>query len=200
MSIRDILMQEKIQEQPAAVRATTLEAHHQQKMRDFTEERQSLQSLRSALSALEAEMPCAPPLSDEWKRLSDEAEALRKQIAAIDRDEHRLNYFLDVGDMLFQYYEAQDYVAKGAPMMKTKTPTHLPANSVLSYFAKAEPAVVEPKSPVKASTIEIKDGMNRDKLLEKYLAVVEPSAIKSGIMPGSGIEPGWGVCRPAILR
>jgi predicted nucleic acid-binding Zn-ribbon protein len=31
-------------------------------------------------------------------------------------------------------------------------------------------------------------------MLEKYLAVVEPSAIKSGIMPGSGIEPGWGSC------
>jgi hypothetical protein len=31
-------------------------------------------------------------------------------------------------------------------------------------------------------------------MLERYLAVVEPSAIKSGIMPGSGIEPGWGIC------
>ena len=36
--------------------------------------------------------------------------------------------------------------------------------------------------------------MNRDKILERYLAVVEPSAIKSGIMPGSGMEPGWGSC------
>jgi predicted nucleic acid-binding Zn-ribbon protein len=73
----------------------------------------------------------------------------------------------------------------------------MPVNSVLSYFSEpaASPApVATAVAKNKASVITNTDGLNRDKMLEKYLAIVEPSAIKSGIMPGSGIEPGWGCC------
>jgi predicted nucleic acid-binding Zn-ribbon protein len=102
--------------------------------------------------------------------------------------------------MLFQYYDAQDALAKGearaAP--KVAAPVRMPANSVLSYFTvaapPAPPVVVEPPKKLTASEIDSSEGYNRDKILERYLAVVEPSAIKSGIMPGSGIEPGWGCC------
>jgi predicted nucleic acid-binding Zn-ribbon protein len=94
----------------------------------------------------------------------------------------------------------------------------MPANSVLSYFQTAAVTATasvemgfsgtdESETPVAvggagapsskkptASEIDSSEGFNRDKILEKYLAIVEPSAIKSGIMPGSGIEPGWGCC------
>jgi predicted nucleic acid-binding Zn-ribbon protein len=56
------------------------------------------------------------------------------------------------------------------------------------------PTTPSPRTRTKASDIDSSEGMNRDKLLEKYLATVEPTAIESGIMPGSGIEPGWGSC------
>jgi predicted nucleic acid-binding Zn-ribbon protein len=73
----------------------------------------------------------------------------------------------------------------------------MPTNSVLSYFTAAPeepPVAVTPPVKAKASDIDSSDGLNRDKMLERYLTVVEPSAIKGGIMPGSGIEPGWGCC------
>jgi hypothetical protein len=204
MSIRDVLTSEKVPEPKAVVsRPTTLEAYHQQKLRAFADSKdhvgaleEQLRSVKAALAAL----PASAALSDEWKQLSDLVEDLQRQIVAIHADDHRLDYFLDVGDMLFQYYEAQDAVASGAHVTTKPVATRLPANSVLSYFvdtdAAAETASVAPlvASKAKASTFEVGDGMNRDKMLEKYLAVVEPSAIKSGIMPGSGIEPGWGCC------
>jgi predicted nucleic acid-binding Zn-ribbon protein len=82
----------------------------------------------------------------------------------------------------------------------------MPTNSIMSYFmvpstpeekkaeAEAAAAAASPRTRAKASDIDSSEGMNRDKMLEKYLATVEPTAIEGGIMPGSGIEPGWGSC------
>lgn len=190
---------------------TTLEAHHQQKMRGFELESSSLETLEMNLATLEERLEKVVLFSDDWRVLSDQVEGLRKKISDIKSDRGRLDYFLDVGDLLFQYYDAQEGLAKGSLRMEPvaiRAPTML-TNSVLSYFAK--PSVPAPSSSggaiakpvggagisassVCASNIDSKDGLNRDKMLEKYLAVVDPDSIKSGVLPGSGIEPGWGCC------
>ena len=204
MSIRDVLFSEKAPESKTVVaRPTTLEAYHHQKLREFADSKEQIGALEEELRvkcSVLAALPTSAELSDEWKQLTDSIQDLQERIAAIKEDDHRLDYFLDVGDMLFQYYEAQDAVARGAPVISKPSAARLPANSVLSYFTEETPketvatSVAHAKPVVKASMFDVTDGMNRDKILEKYLAVVEPSAIKSGIMPGSGIEPGWGCC------
>jgi predicted nucleic acid-binding Zn-ribbon protein len=178
-------------------RPTTLEAHHQQKMKEFVETKQNLANLQSTLAEYEAKINLLPEsamFSDEWRQLSDSIETVRQQIKSIRADDQRLDYFLNVGDMLFQYFDAHETLAKGdvsASMSRLRMPT----NSVLSYFTEeAAPVAPEPVVAKKASDIDSSEGMNRDKMMEKYLAVVEPGAIRSGIMPGSGIEPGWGTC------
>jgi predicted nucleic acid-binding Zn-ribbon protein len=201
MSIRDVLISDTISEPRGKVqaRATTLEAHHQNKMKEFVETKHNLANLQSTLSDLEAKidnMPDSAMFSDEWRQLSDQAEVTRLQIKSILADDKRLDYFLNVGDMLFQYFDAHETLAKGEEST-AKTAMRMPTNSVLSYFTDATEVVPSPppqQQPKKASDIDSSEGMNRDKMMEKYLAVVEPSAIKSGIMPGSGIEPGWGTC------
>lgn len=209
MSIRDVLVSDIITDSiitgKTVSRPTTLEAHHQQKMREFTESKQTLEDLRDELADIEATidaLPAAAQFSDECRQLSDRAEELRQKCIRIEKDDQRLDYFLDVGDMLFQYFDAQESLANGEEVTAAASPMRMPVNSVLSYFS--EPAAASPsvsaketnkdKAKAKASVITNTDGHNRDKMLEKYLAIVEPSAIKSGIMPGSGIEPGWGCC------
>lgn len=203
-SIRDVLVSNVISESKARpiVRASTLEAHHQQKMKGFTEEKQMEKSLESEIAAIEEKletMPAAAVFGDEWRLLKETAEEKRKHLKSIRDDDKRLDYFLDVGDMLFQYFDAQESLAKGSDM-GVATPMRMPTNSVLSYFTE-EAAIPTPPTPSpdtkarrQASFIDSSEGLNRDKMLEKYLAVVEPSAIKGGIMPGSGMEPGWGCC------
>jgi predicted nucleic acid-binding Zn-ribbon protein len=173
-------------------------------MKDFTATTQTLSDLEAELLALEEKVDALPEsatFSDEWRQLNDSIEETRKRITAIKTDEKRLDYFLDVGDMLFQYFDAQASIATGT--VAATVPMRMPTNSVLSYFTEAadQPSIHEsqqspmsPKARQKASDIDSTDGLNRDKMLEKYLAVVEPTAIKGGIMPGSGIEPGWGSC------
>jgi len=202
MSIRDVLISDTISETRSrhANRPTTLEAHHQIKMKEFTESKQNLANLQSTLADLETKIDSIPDsamFSDEWRQLSDSAEAVRQQIKSICADDQRLDYFLNVGDMLFQYFDAHETLAKGSIPTGSGSRIRMPTNSVLSYFTETtdeSPAPPEQKTPKKASDIDSSEGMNRDKMMERYLAVVEPGAIKSGIMPGSGIEPGWGTC------
>jgi hypothetical protein len=207
MSIRDVLVSDIISADRArpTVKATTLEAYHQQKMKEFVDSKQSVASLQVELEDIEDRLQELPPSAvygDDWRQLHDSAEEKRKLLTAIKNDDKRLDYFLNVGDMLFQYFDAQESLAKGSDMGLGQAQKRMPSNSVLSYFTEATPASPapvatpspEPKSRQKASFIDSSEGLNRDKMLEKYLAVVEPSAIKSGIMPGSGIEPGWGCC------
>ncbi len=178
-------------------------------MREFEGARGTMETLEAELSDTEDRLAEVADIGgDDWRLLKDRADALRAQIASLQSDEGRLNYFLDVGDMLFQYYDAQESLAEGRGARRAAGTMRMPSNSVLSYFSGGDAASVisvEPTTPsppprriatakTKASDIETDEGLNRDKLMERYLAVVEPSAIKSGIMPGSGIEPGWGSC------
>ena len=175
-------------------------------MKEFIDTKQSLTEIEEELFAIEKrleDLPESAAFSDEWRQLCDSAEEKRRKIQSIKDDDHRLDYFLDVGDMLFQYFDAQESLACGGDVGTAAIPMRMPTNSVLSYFTDAveqptihasqQPAAA-PKARQRASEIDSSEGMNRDKMLEKYLAVVDPSAIKGGIMPGSGIEPGWGSC------
>ena len=207
--LNHVLMRDYIPEKKEVVtKPTTLEAHHQQKMREFEAENNSLTTLEENLVVLEERLEKVTLFSDDWRVLSDQVEGIRKKITDIKADRGRLDYFLDVGDLLFQYYDAQEGLAKGSIRMEP-TAIRAPAmltNSVLSYFAKPPPISVTESAgkgkgvtkPVGgaglASDIDSTDGLNRDKMLEKYLAVVDPDSIKSGVLPGSGIEPGWGCC------
>ncbi len=166
-------------------------------MREFENAQENLAALEAELNESEDRLAEMDDIgSDDWRVLKDRIEVLRQEIAALKSDEGRLNYFLDVGDMLFQYYDAQESLADGRASTRVAAPIRMPSNSVLSYFAApaaAAPAEIEVVE-TRASTIDTREGFNRDKILERYLAVVEPTAIRSGIMPGSGIEPGWGCC------
>jgi len=208
-SLKQVLVADVIPEtRPAAAKPTTLEAHHVAKMREFDVARSGLDDLKDLLSDIEEKIDDLATgggmFGDEWRALTEQAEEIRGQIKQIQDDAKRLDYFLDVGDMLFQYYDAQESLAQGTIRNVSAAPGRLPANSVLSYFsvgagagADAEkdtiPAPPHREAP-KASVVDTAAGLSRDKMLERYLAVVEPSAIKSGILPGSGIEPGWGSC------
>jgi predicted nucleic acid-binding Zn-ribbon protein len=208
MSIRDVLVGAVPVSDPRqnTQRPTTLEAHHQQKMKDFQASRQREADLEKDIANLENQIAEVAAFSDEARELSDRLDQRQRELDRIRKDEDRLDYFLNVGDMLFQYYDAQDGLAKGRAPLHKQAPIRMPANSVLSYFSEvADPSataaadtgssVTAPaRKKLRASEIDSTDGLNRDKMLERYLAIVEPSAIKSGIMPGSGIEPGWGSC------
>jgi len=191
----------------SADKLTTLEGFHNSKVRRFQDLKDSLPTLKRDLATLRerlASWKVELRFSDEHKECLERETDLSKQIAAIESDKDFLNYYLNVGDILFGYYDTQQRIAFGDNSFQAESnKLRTPANSVLSYFkSSAEPEGAEPvvkKRPIrvksKASDIATEvDGLRRDKALEKYLSIVEPTAIKSGIMPGSGIESDYGCC------
>ena len=199
-NLHDVLVSEEFFASPigASAKPTTLEAYHKQTLQGFKDKSDTLDDLKLQLAALEQKREAAIQFSDEWRQATEETESLRKEIKKIETDESRIDYFLNVGSMMFQYYDAQETVAAGTNVNTSMS--RMPSNSVLSYFveetetAKPAQAKITKITKVKASDINSTEGLNRDKMLEKYLTLIDPSAIKSGILPGSGIEPGWGTC------
>jgi hypothetical protein len=188
---------------------TTLEGYHNDKVRRFCDTKETLPELKRELSDLRNELagwPVELRFNDEHKESLEKEEELVKRIADIESDKDLLNYYLNVGDIVFGYFDTQQRIAVGDNSIvgesnKVKTP----ANSVLSYFktpgtptsGEATPVIKKKKvtKSNKASDVVTEtEGLRRDKALEKYLSIVEPTAIKSGIMPGSGIESDYGCC------
>ena len=191
----------------SADKLTTLEGFHNVKVRRFQELKESLPVLKADLAALRerlAKWPMELRFSDEHKECLERETDLNKRILTIESDKDFLNYYLNVGDILFGYFDTQQRIAVGDNSFQAESnKLRTPANSVLSYFKASDETdmtevVVKKRAPrlkAKASDIAVEvDGLRRDKALEKYLSIVEPTAIKSGIMPGSGIESDYGCC------
>ena len=187
---------------------TTLEGFHNDRIRKFQESKDSLPGLKNELMIIRddlASWPMDTRFNDDHKEMLEKETELVKIIKSIESDKDLMNYYLNVGDILFGHYDTQQRIANGdGTMDKMSNKVRTPANSVLSYFKTPKtddaPIITERKKPLinkvtKASeVITDTEGMRRDKALEKYLAIVEPTAIKSGIMPGSGIESDYGCC------
>jgi hypothetical protein len=197
--------------EPQQDKLTTLEGFHNDKIRKFKDQKASLPLLKAELAALVLKLQTWSTetlYNDDHKECIEKETELKGRIADIEDDKDMMIYYLNVGDILFGHYDTQQRIATGDNSIQNESnKIRTPANSVLSYFkapTDTQTKVSDKKSPktksaksenVKASKIVSDiDGMRRDKALEKYLSIVEPSAIKSGIMPGSGIETDYGCC------
>ena len=205
---------------------TTLEAFHSEKMRTMNEKRAQIVHLEKKIEDKEAQIDAFTGAlhADEYKVMVEDLQDLEQQVVRLQKDDERLDYFLQVGNILFNYYDSQEKIASGHHVTSKKPASKLrtPQNSVLNYFSAetteaaeestirrngvdaqhilsvpslSQPATVkEPKKVIRARDIEDSNGLQRDKALERYLSIIEPTAIRGGILPGSGIEPDFGAC------
>jgi len=191
---------------------TTLEAFHAEKMRTMNEKRAQVTNLEDKIKEKEAQIDAFTGAfhSDEYKVMTEELQDLEQQVVRLQKDDERLDYFLQVGNILFNYYDSQEKIASGHHVTSKKPASKLrtPQNSVLNYFsgeteeaASLTPTPTHPvekekevKKIIRARDIEDSNGLQRDKALERYLSIIEPTAIRGGILPGSGIEPDFGAC------
>lgn len=178
---------------------TTLEAHHNQQLEKLNADKERVPILKKEVEDLEAQLAVLNPMNfDEKQRINDLILSLKKEIAVIESGDKEFNYYLDVGDLLFSYFDPQ----KEKKAASTK---HMPANSIMRFYMAEEGAEEKEKEKItsaktkskeraKASDIDTSIGQNRDKLLEHFLATVDIGAVKDGIHPDAGIEVGWDSC------
>lgn len=150
---------------------TTLDAIHNKKIQELTEEKQNIHEYKEQLEQLKTRIHETTSDTEIW-RLERDQEILEKKIKSIETDSDLMDYFLRTGDILFNYYDIQDQIQQGAKMslgQKAKPGSIL---AILEEVSEDNP--VDRKSVAPAYK-----GMQRNQLLNKYLQIEDPTMVRA---------------------
>lgn len=153
---------------------TTLDALHRfqvdkmnEKVNTISEQKTELYNVSTIISQSKDK--------NEVVELKAKYSTIKGNIDYIQSNSEMYKYFLDTGEILYNYYDIQDKINNGVePMAKKKTNMSNPGNIL---------AVLEMASKESGCTKAEKTGtgeeLGREKLLEKYLHKIDPSHIRS---------------------
>jgi hypothetical protein len=116
-------------------------------------------------------------IADELVRgqLEIKQEQLRDEIDTKQKDDNIFDYFLNTGQILFDYYESQDAIAKGEAVPQSQKTKRKPGDvlSALEDAAKNDTntntVVSTEEDPSSKKTVQ-----SREVLLDKYLQIIYP--------------------------
>ena len=115
---------------------------------------------------------------------------VEKEMSELEDNQPIYDYFLKTGDILFNYYDIQERISSGESIEKYNM-SRARAGNILSAFTEAaiKDGTIEKTNEVHNSSSLPVQG--REKLLEKYLEIVDPNYTKKAI---SEIEEKTGEC------
>jgi Poxvirus Late Transcription Factor VLTF3 like len=152
---------------------TTLDALHTFHIRTIQDKESRLDELKESLAAATNQLSVTenPIVASE---LEDRAKHLEAKIASIESKQDMFDYFLNTGEILYNYYDIQDKIQKGAPPAVRRAGTKAKPGSILAALDEA--AKRDDPSAVASPIVMEKKGeeLRRDKLLEEYLQRVDP--------------------------
>ena len=143
---------------------TTLDRLHNVKMQALLEKECDLDTLKAALKDLEGRVAADEIESEQLRTKRAE---LQKELEKRQDKNEIFDYFLDTGEILYNYYEIQNKISSGTGGSQRR-PVAKPG-SVLAALESA----AGPGSPVPGTGSG--ELLRRDKLLEEYLLKVDPA-------------------------
>ena len=151
---------------------TTLDSLHRVRVQGILEKESELSELKSRLSGIE-EKEGVTADEIEYNQLQKQKRDVQKQIERREDSSEILDYFLENGEILYNYYEVQEIIQRDASSSIKRAPTKAKPGSVLAALetAAATEGVTEKPQYSSHNTGEI---LRRDKLLEQYLQNVHP--------------------------
>ncbi len=175
---------------------TTLDVLHQHQLRKIQNEQEDVLNIDKEIQMLQL---CIEQCKDELERgqMTLKLESLQKQ-KHVKSDEKRIfDYYLDTGDLLFQYYDIQESISKGEQHGIVQKNKRKPGD-VLSALEEAaiqdiseNNIIVNPNPVVKATPGKKKEKyVGRDDLLDKYMQKINPAHMKRN----SEIQDNLGEC------
>jgi hypothetical protein len=174
---------------------TTLDAIHQQQLSNLQNKMSEVDTLRAELAVVKEALDKAISQDNTGAIFEYEKQkkTLEAKIGRLDRKEDLYDYYLDTGNILFDYYNIQDRISEGATVSSNLAAAKARPGSI---FAALEEAAAQEGG---SNTIEqpkvrsgISDEFSREKLLDRYLKIVDPSIAKS---LASETEDTWSECR-----
>ena len=174
---------------------TTLDAIHQQQLTTLQDKMGEIDTLKMSFAAVKGALDTAIEQDNTGAIFEYEKQkkTLEVKINRLERKEDLYDYYLDTGNILFEYYNIQDRISEGVIISSSTAAKARPG----SIFAALEEAAAQENiselAPVVQSGQRGKtDDFSREKLLDRYLKIVDPSIAKSLT---SETEDTWSECR-----
>jgi DNA-directed RNA polymerase subunit RPC12/RpoP len=165
---------------------TTLDAIHKKHVEQFSDISGELQEITARLDAIHREISVAP--ADRVFDLQKERESLEKRRARLDKREDLMDYYLQTGDILFEYYAIQEKIATGAGVSST---TKVRPGTIFAAL-EAAAATEEASAPTPVVKKGVLPSFDREKLLDKYLQIMDPEIAKQS---SSEADDNWSECK-----
>ena len=164
---------------------TTLDSIHHAHLNRLIDESKNLEDIEVHFRALKEKLAaCADDI--EKVKLEKAMQELIKEYRKRKTGHAVYDYFLETGDILFQYYDIQDKISRGVESKEARVVKSKPG-SIWEVFEKA--ADVSGNAFVGA-TVSGSD-MRRDKLLENFLQKVDPEHART---TSTTVDDPYGEC------
>ena len=167
---------------------TTLDCLHQVHIQNILNNNTNVSTIQGRLSMIENE---SLVVNDEVRseQLQKEKTELNKELKKSDNNTEVLDYFLNTGEILYNYYEIQDRIQRGTDTTVKRVGTKAKPGSV---FAALESAAATEGSIETVNTPQTHgEILRRDKLLEQYLVRIHPEHARGTV---NTENDGYGEC------
>lgn len=154
---------------------TTLDALHQHHLEQIKEKEESIDSLRNEIVSLGDQLAVATA-PFERSELEERISTLKGQEAALASGKERYDYFLNTGEILYNYYDIQEKIQKGVEPAVRAAAKAKPGSILAALEEAAADSGVAVPTTAAPNRGEV---LRRDKLLESYLQKVAPEHARS---------------------
>ena len=190
---KELNLKLKTNKKPVQDCKTTLDAIHIKQLDKFSDKNDEIYKLRDTLTQLEnkrTSRAAEGALDSELFDIDFKIKKINEQLNKIENKHDLLDYYLNTGEILYEYYNIQDKISSGAQIHSV----HRARPG--SIFAALEEAAAQDNSDIE-KVVEQKDKyappptFSREKLLDAYLQIIDPEAARQ---TNSATETGWTEC------
>jgi transcription initiation factor IIE alpha subunit len=147
---------------------TTLDSVHQVQLSAMIEREKQVGELESTINELEDKIQLSDDI--QYEKNEQQIKNLQKEIEKRKGGNEVYDYFLNAGELLYQYYDVQERINNGAEGVSKNSMYKSKPGDILSSLQSA--------SDVPAAA-PVGERLRRDKILETYLQKVDPEHARS---------------------
>jgi hypothetical protein len=140
-------------------------------MERITTKKTSLSTIQEQYETLIDELKSCTSVM-ERSVIEEKRDTCEKEIKNLQSDSELYDYFLDTGDILYNYYDIQEKIQNGTHAAPKRVSTKAKPGSILAALE-----VASKENDVSGTPVRSKKGgeeLRRDKLLEEYLQRIDP--------------------------
>lgn len=169
---------------------TTLDSIHHAHLNKLVEESESIEGLENEFHDLKDRIKrCTDDI--EKVKLDKEYQDLLKEYKKRKSGSAVYDYFLETGNILYQYYDIQDKISRGVESKSNRVTKSKPG-SIWAVLQNAAATEEEENATPSLTTNAVAPGedMRRDRLLERFLQKIDPEHARSS----QNVDDPYGEC------